>query len=123
LFADDKKLHLQGVRWRPDSGGFYFVSAFSNHPIYHEANVARLHFYDISAKKRSVIDLNWERGLAGQEENAGAPGYVPTADGFLALLADGARNKAARYTRTAKGWHRDWLSGEHAGNLFGLAAS
>src|SRR5205807_2345804 len=42
LFADDKKLNVSGVRWAHDGLGFYFVSAFSNHPIYLEANVTRL---------------------------------------------------------------------------------
>src|SRR5207244_13240390 len=62
-------------------------------------------------------------GLAAQEENEAQPGFVPVADGFLALLADGARNRAARFTRTADGWKREWVTGEHAANLFGLAAS
>ncbi len=120
LFADDKKLNVNGVRWTHDSRGFYFVSAFSNHPLYLEANVARLHFYDVAEKQRTVINLDWERGLTTQEENGNAPGFVPTADGFLALLADGARNKAARFTRSAEGWKREWLDGT---DLHGLAAS
>jgi dipeptidyl aminopeptidase/acylaminoacyl peptidase len=123
LFADDKKLSVSGVRWAPDSRGFYFVSGFSNHPVYLEAHVAHLHYYGLAEKRRAVVDLGWERGLAGQEENEGQPGFVPIADGFLALLADGARNRAARFTRTNDGWKRDWLAGEHATQLFGLAAS
>jgi dipeptidyl aminopeptidase/acylaminoacyl peptidase len=123
LFGDDKKLHVNGVRWAPDGRGFYFVSAFSNHPIYLEAHVDQLHFYDVGARTRRVVDLGWERGLASQEENETLPGFVPTADGFLALLADGARNRAARFTRTNDGWNREWLTGDHAANIFGLAAS
>ncbi len=122
LFADDKKLMVSDVRWSPDSRGFYFVSAFSNHPIYFEAHVDRLHYYDLGAKKRLVVDLGWERGLTSKEYS-GAPGFVPTADGFVALLADGARNKSARFTRTENGWKREWLQGEHVANLFGLAVS
>src|SRR5262249_32674833 len=45
------------------------------------------------------------------------------ADGFLALLADGVRNRPARYVRDGDGWKRGRLRGEHAGNLFGLQAS
>ena len=41
LFADDKKLDVNGVRWAPDGHGFFFVSGFSNHPVYLEAHVAR----------------------------------------------------------------------------------
>ena len=123
LFADDKKLNVNGLSWTRDSKGFYFVSAVSSHPIYLHANVSRLHGYVVAAKKRMVIDLDWERGLAAQEENGDAPGFVPTPDGFLALLADGARNKAARYTWTDKGLKRAWLTGDHVKHLFGLAAS
>ena len=67
------------------------------------------------------VDLDWERGLAAQSENGEREGFVVTADGFLALLADGARNRVARYVRTGPDtWKRHWLTGEHAAHLFGL---
>src|SRR5207248_7512402 len=47
----------------------------------------------------------------------------PTRGGFLALLAGGARPRAARFTRAGDSWRREWLTGEHAGHLFGLQAS
>src|SRR5262249_9035718 len=44
--------------------------------------------------------------------------------GFLVILADGIRTRLARYVRFGPDtWKRDFLSGEHASNIYGLAAS
>src|SRR5262249_25765462 len=46
-------------------------------------------------------------------------------DGFLALLADGVRHRAARYTRQLRTGKltRQWLLGKHADHLYGLTST
>ncbi len=128
----DGRLFPGSVAWQPDSRGFYFTADYSSHPQYLSATVAWLHHFDLAAGSNSggqgqapksqalksqQVALDWERGLA-----PGAP-VLPTADGFLALLADGVYSKPARYTRAAGGWRRAFLEGEHARNLWNWAAT
>lgn len=107
------------IRWTADSSGFYFVSHYSTHPVYRQAFVDQLFYYELSAGKAIKVDLGWERELGLELE----PGFTLTPDGFVALLADGARYKAARYVRRGLSWQRQWLEGEDVNNLFGLEIS
>jgi dipeptidyl aminopeptidase/acylaminoacyl peptidase len=115
--------NIAHVRWAPDGRGFYVANLHNSQPQFAQAGILHLHYYDLARQASTPIDLDWERGLAEQEENDEAPGFVVTRDGFLALLADGVRNKLARYTRNGDTWRRDWLIGERAANVFGLQAS
>ncbi len=115
--------NLAHVRWAPDSGGFYAANLHNSQPQFAQAGILQLHYYDLARNASTPIDLSWDRGLADQEENEEAPGFVVTRDGFLALLADGVRNKLARYTRDGDVWRREWLTGEHAANVFGFQVS
>ena len=135
----EPKYNIDAVRWTRDGKGFYAASQFTSHPRYVHATVAELHHYDLASGVARKVNLAWKRGLAAQSENGDREGFVVTADGFLALLADGARNRVARYVRTPSplplsprgrgvgvrgySWKREWLSGEHAANLFGLELS
>jgi dipeptidyl aminopeptidase/acylaminoacyl peptidase len=107
------------IRWTGDSGGFYFVSHYSTHPVYRQAFVDQLFYYELSAGKAIKVDLGWERELGLEVE----PAFAVTPDGFVALLADGARFKAARYVRQGSSWQRQWLEGDDANNLFGIELS
>ncbi len=116
--------NVERAFWSPDGKGFYVTSLFTTHPRYVHATVTRVHHYDLATGAEQKVDLGWERGLALQNANESLPGLVPTSDGFLALLADGVRHKAARFTRKdPKAWQREWLTGEHASNLFALAVA
>lgn len=119
----DAKLNLHDVRWAADSKGFYATSQFTNHPRYMMATVTELYWFDLAKGSEQKIDLNWERGLAQMWEQGDLDGIVAMPDGFLALLSDGARHKAARYVRSGEAWKREWLDGEHAQNIFALAAA
>jgi dipeptidyl aminopeptidase/acylaminoacyl peptidase len=119
----EAKYNVSHVRWAPDGRGFYAVNEHNSRPQFAQAGIPELHYFDLARGRAERVDLGWERGLAIQEENDEAPGFTPTRDGFVALLADGVRNRAARYTRTADGWRRAWLEGAHADHLFGLEAS
>ncbi|HBY61035.1 MAG TPA: hypothetical protein DEH78_14525, partial [Solibacterales bacterium] len=114
LFAGEK-LQPRGFAWKPDSKGFYFTAPYTTHPYLYNASINLAYEYDLAAARHSKIELDWENGLASP--------LRATADGFVALLAAGARNKAARYTRNGAAWTRTPLAGEHAGNLHGLELS
>ena len=104
------------IRWTTDSSGFYFVSHYSSHPVYRQAFVDQLFHYDLSTGKATKVDLGWERELGLEVE----PAFAVTPDGFVALLADGVRFKAARYVRQGSSWQRQWLEGEDVQNLCGI---
>jgi len=114
LFADGG-LRPLAVRWAPDGKAFYFVNERSRHPKYRTAAIAELHVFDLASRKVEKVDLGWERGLGR--------GYAATADGVIALLADGVRNRPAHVTRSAAGWQREDLTGTHARNLTGWELS
>ncbi len=111
LFADGKTTVRQALAAR-DSDGFYLATAYSTHPVYTTAAISLLSYYDPANDKLTQVPLDWENGLSG--------GIQPAGDGFIALLANGARHKLARYTREGSGWKRSWIEGEHASNTFGV---
>ncbi|MCL6566292.1 MAG: prolyl oligopeptidase family serine peptidase [Acidobacteriia bacterium] len=100
-------------RWTKDGSGFYVVTPYSTHPEFLEATINILYFYDLARATAQQVDLDWENGLAS--------GLEVTDDGFLALLAAGARFQMARYVRRGDTWQRTQVSGIHAGNIFDFA--
>ena len=104
-----------GIRAAPDASGFYFAAPYSSDPRFFTASVTRLYFYDLAAGKEVKVDLGWENGLGG--------GLETTPDGFVALLASGARFAPARYVKTGSAWKRTDIEGEHVRNMFGFAIS
>ncbi len=107
------------VYWTRDNSGFYIVSLYSTHPIYRQAFVTQLYYYDVSTGSAAKVDLGWEDELALEAE----PACAVTPDGFIALLAAGARYKPARYFREGSTWKRVWLEGEDTDNMLALDAS
>jgi len=101
-----------GTRWSKDGAGFYFLNDSTTHPRYREATISLLMYYDLASGATSYVDLEWARGAGF--------GYSVTSDGVVALLQDGVRFKAARYTKRGDGWQRSWIEGEHAENIFGF---
>jgi dipeptidyl aminopeptidase/acylaminoacyl peptidase len=122
LFADPV-FNISAVFWAPDGLGFYAVNEHNSQPQFNQAGVEEVHWFDLATGASRKIDLGWDNGLALQADNEEAPGLVPIADGFVALLADGVHTRVARYSRAGDGWRRDWLAGEHAGQVFGLEVS
>ena len=115
IFAD-KPYNVNDVQWTRDSKGFYAVSAFTSHPRFLMAYVQVLYHFDLADGKPASVPLDWANGLT----DGGDPNLTVTPDGFIALLADGVRPRAARYVRKGRDWKRQWLEGEHARNLFGV---
>src|SRR5258708_35323076 len=102
------------IGWTEDSKGFYFGAPYTSHPVYVNASVEHLYYYDVGAGKTTQVPLDWENGLAG--------GFTVAPDGILVLLANGARTKAAIYSRSADTRSGDtstrtWLDGDHATNM------
>lgn len=109
---EDGVLRPEGIAWKLDSSGFFAVNLFTRHPVYRNAGRLELHEYDLERGTAEEVDLDWERGLGR--------GLAPTPAGFLALLADGVRYRAARYVETGGSWRRQDLEGTHAENLYEL---
>jgi len=101
------------VEWAPDNSGFYAIVPFANHPKFLTGAIPILYFYDVAAAKPIQVPLDWENGL-GHDLHT-------TADGFVTLLAAGARYAVAHYTREKSGdswkWARHTLTGENSRNI------
>jgi dipeptidyl aminopeptidase/acylaminoacyl peptidase len=118
---DGPRFHVQRVRWAADGKGFYAASAFTHHPDYLMAYVVELYYHDLASGTTTAVDLDWDNGLAMEDDDGeDVPAFDVTADGFVALLANGVRHRAARYRRAGGRWEREWLTGAHAGHLFGV---
>ncbi len=115
---DHAAFNIVRVFWARDGKGFYAASAFTHHPQYTHATITELHYYDLASGSATKVELGWENGLSHTLD--GQPALVIADDGFIALLADGVRNRAARYRRTGNSCQREWLAGAHAQHLFGL---
>jgi dipeptidyl aminopeptidase/acylaminoacyl peptidase len=112
----ERGFNIKEIHWTPDSKGFYAVNAFTSHADYLMAYIGEVHHYDLGTQAVSKVDLDWPNGLS----DAADPSLAVTPDGFLTLLANGVRPRAARYTRAGMKWTRAWLSGDHAAQLFNL---
>ncbi len=108
-----QRLNPQRMFWERGSQGFYFTTAYSSDPHYFTATITLLYHYDLRSRRLRAVDLDWENGLA-----EGSGSLEVTADGFIALLADGARHRPARYLKRTEGWERQDMSGDHAKNVF-----
>jgi dipeptidyl aminopeptidase/acylaminoacyl peptidase len=109
------KLLPGSIEWTTDDRGFYFSAPYSSNPRFHNATISLLYYYDLAAAKPVQVGLDWENGLDR--------GLAVLPNGFLALLANGARPRAALYTREGEAFKRTWVESEHAGHIFGMNAS
>jgi dipeptidyl aminopeptidase/acylaminoacyl peptidase len=127
LFSNPK-FNVTQVRWTPDSTGFYAASEFTHHPLYLNASITELYYCDLPTTQTWQVNLDWDKGLSHSiemtpEGSVAVPAFRVTPHSFVALLADGARNKATRFIRHGQSWQRQWLEGEHADHLYGLQES
>jgi dipeptidyl aminopeptidase/acylaminoacyl peptidase len=109
LFAG-QKLYPRSFHWKADSKSFYFTAPYTTHPYLFNASITKLYHFPMTlaeplaaaAKaKPAEVPLDWENALAA------SPAVTP--DGFVALLANGARNRAARYYESGGTWRREWI--------------
>ena len=114
---DDPEFNLGPAVWAPDGKGFYVTNRHSNAQPMAEAVVLEIYYYDLAGQKYTKVDLDWPNGLAAETPEDDEAAFDPTDDGFVALLAAGVHNRAARYVRSGGGWKRAWLDGEHADSL------
>ncbi len=113
---ENERLLPVAAAWTPDSKGATVVQEYSSHPTYFTATIQLLQYVDAASARATKVDLRWKNGL-------GTKTVLPTADGFLALLADGVRYRPARYTRSASGWTRQDLAGAQVSSIFEWALS
>jgi dipeptidyl aminopeptidase/acylaminoacyl peptidase len=101
------------LSWAPDNSGFYVQASFSNDPKFLTATIQLLYFCDVAAAKSVKVPLDWENGT-GRDLHT-------TSDGFVSMLAAGAHDDLAHYTRTKSGdawsWKRTTLEGDNARNI------
>lgn len=109
---NEKKFNVRAVRWAQDGSGFYASNSFKEDPTYLWAVLVEMYYYDLASNTAVKVNLGWENGMTG--------GFVATDNGFIALLANGARNKPARFIREGNSWRREWITGVHAENIFGF---
>ncbi len=114
LFAG-RRIIPRDVEWARDGSGVYILAPYTTDPKFFEATITLIYFYDIASGRDVKVDLAWENGLG--------TGFAPSPDGFIALLAAGARFRPARYVKTGLAWKRLDLEGEHTANTFGFAVS
>ncbi len=104
-----------GLVWAKTGAGFYAAAPFSTHPQFLTASILLLYYYDLASATHVQVDLGWENGLTS--------GVVATPDGFLALLADGARNRPARYLKIGAAWKKQDIEGGEVRNIQSLVVS
>ena len=104
--------NLREAKWSPKGDGFFFTNGFKQDTTYRWGVLVEMHHFDLQTGRVTKVDLDWERGLTG--------GFVTTGDGFVGLLANGARNRPARFSYEGGRWVRRFLIGEHAENIFDL---
>jgi dipeptidyl aminopeptidase/acylaminoacyl peptidase len=109
---EGERVQAASATWAPDSRGFYLVHEHSSDSRFFTATEELLRWVDAESGQASEVDLQWPRALAHGTR------VLSTADGFLALLAEGVHYRPARYTRTGAGFTRRDLVGEHVQNTF-----
>lgn len=101
------------LAWAPDNSGFYAQAPFSTDLKFLTATIQLLYFYDLANGKSVQVPLDWQNGT-GRDLHT-------TSDGFVTLLAAGAHDDVAHYTRGKSGdswtWKRVTLEGENARNI------
>lgn len=111
------------IHWARDNSGFFAAAPYSHHPQFIMASIHVLYFYNVASSSFGQVDLGWENGLSLGLENGPASGLKIVSDGFIALLANGARNKIARYVKSGNIWKRTDLEGDHVKNMQSFALS
>lgn len=111
----DGKLRVQFARWALDNSGIYMIAPFFSDPRFDYGSIEKAYFYEPTANRVTPIDLGWENGMGF--------GFEVTTDGFFSLLADGTHMKLAHYAKNGDSWTHQWITGEHASQIFGISAS
>ena len=106
----DRLFFPYGFVWARDSSGFYGLRTQTSDYENNGPGVETVYWFDVTAMEHRQVDLSWPNGVSsGTELDA-------TADGFLALLADGPINRLARFTRRPDGSHQRALVEDERGS-------
>jgi dipeptidyl aminopeptidase/acylaminoacyl peptidase len=114
LFAG-QRIVPQEVESARDNSGFYVLAPYSSDPRFFTASITLVYFYDLASGQPMKVDLAWDNGVAG--------GFKATPDGFITLLAAGARLQPARYVKSGVSWTRADIEGDQVKNISNFAIS
>lgn len=119
----EKIVRNGGTAWARDSGTLYAVDMKVSDESLYVYN-ARVRTLDVESGAEELIDIDWGRGLELMLP-FGLPNdpVQPLDDGFLAFMANGCNPRVARFTRSDGGWEKQWMEGEHQGNIFVMNVS
>jgi len=119
---EDRRYEISKILWEPNSSAFFAAGLYGSSPTTTEATITRLYRYEVASNTLEDVDLKWGNGLSN-DPGYYAPTYTVVPDGFVALLANGAVNRAARYKRSGKTWRQEFLSGDNIGRMFDVVGS
>lgn len=111
---------LAGATWSLDSGTVWVQDNYTPDNLV-VATTTLLKAIDTRSGVESAIDLSWSRGIHSQ--TGSSPAMLPTADGFMVMLADGCNPKLASYIHSGQSFTRKALQGEHQGSIFAFDLS
>src|SRR5262249_21733853 len=112
---NDTKFNILQSRWSLDGNGIYLANSTTTDPRYVIAGIIEIFYYDLKTATVEKLDLGWENGITEGNDEIGS--FAVFNNGVVALLANGVKDRLARYTREGRGWRREWLSGEHSENI------
>ena len=107
---NELKFNIRDVRWTLNGSGFYASNSFKENPTYLWGTITEMYYYDLASNNPVKVNLDWENGMTGS--------FTTTDTGFIALLANGARNKPARYTSEGKIMAARMANGNSYGKYF-----
>ena len=100
--------------WRLDSKGCYLLYPQASVDGEDSGAITLVRSLDAATGQIADVPLDWDRGLRHSI-------FEAVEGGFIAALANGARPRVARYTRTADGhYSRAFLDGKSAPRIFSL---
>lgn len=108
-------LNVRTVQWRKDSQGFYAISETTTHPTIVMASISEVYAYDVASDTLTKVDLGTERGI--NSTDGGEAILQVTDDGFVTLLADGIKDKPARFRISGPTFTREDIAGTSVSNL------
>ena len=118
-FFTDAKYGIRSVSWERDSSGFYATGSLRTHSRYSYPAITVLYHYTLATGAIERVGLGWEKGISWDWYRTSSESVIGVTDqGFITLLADGARPKLVHFSRVGNSWQREFVTGIHSVNVF-----
>jgi len=108
---DEIRFNIREIAWARDGRGFS-PPQLQRNPQYLWGQLPSCTTTISLPTHRTKIDLGWEMVCP--------VGFEVTNSGVIVFLANGARNKAALFIRDGDTWRREFLTGTHVENIYGI---